>query len=498
MPSIKRVDLFGQQGSKRMVKSESIIPENIYFDSFTKREVINVLFKYKVMIVMVFISVTVVVLLGLNSLPPTYISKAKVLISTELQGKPSYMSDISAYMESNLTDTSSRKLETEMQMMVSRSLVEEVIRSQSLEFSDLYHKPIAHFSRLIGGALKPVSTILKDLTASMESYWNGFKTQLGLAVAEKKEKRKVSPEIKAFNKNVEAFTDSISISPTMSGRSETKSNILEVEFKAADPEVAQAALGQLLDDYKIMRSNIDKKVGSKVLEVIDSDLKTTFMEMGRIQTDLRRVMSASGYSTFHLDNGSDSRWARVNKQQMQNGSLGVLKTELAKMEVKLARLQPIYTDKSPSVSELKQSMSMIRKAIAKGAKAFAAKEMGGRALEREYKIVSDRYVQLKKKYDQITLFLKLNESQDETRTIVQLPTRPDSSEWRKTLIVSVFGSVLGLLLGLVMAGFKEYTDHRLTSQAGVRSHLGLDLLTTVPFIDVHNDLKGRMGNSNET
>jgi Mrp family chromosome partitioning ATPase len=78
------------------------------------------------------------------------------------------------------------------------------------------------------------------------------------------------------------------------------------------------------------------------------------------------------------------------------------------------------------------------------------------------------------------MFRLANATQPPSHVVVEPPLVPDSSDWKKRVAIGVLGAVLGLLLGLALAGLAELGDPTFTNKALVRRCLGLDVLTVIP------------------
>jgi capsular polysaccharide biosynthesis protein len=57
---------------------------------------------------------------------------------------------------------------------------------------------------------------------------------------------------------------------------------------------------------------------------------------------------------------------------------------------------------------------------------------------------------------------------------------PDKPILKTKIRIGVLGPLAGLLLGLMLAGFSEYFDHRLQSAEDVKRYLGCPTLGIVP------------------
>jgi capsular polysaccharide biosynthesis protein len=71
----------------------------------------------------------------------------------------------------------------------------------------------------------------------------------------------------------------------------------------------------------------------------------------------------------------------------------------------------------------------------------------------------------------------------DNRVVVEPPTAPRSSEWKQRLVVGLVASLGGLLLGVFLAGLREFFDQRLADAAMVTAYLDLPVLGVLPQLD---------------
>jgi len=164
-------------------------------------------------------------------------------------------------------------------------------------------------------------------------------------------------------------------------------------------------------------------------------------------------------------------------------TIWILRTRLVQSELKLAELRQIFTEDNENIRLAEATVAALKQRIESELKATATNEKVIAGMDLEIKAAEQKYVDLRRKLEQIALFLKLSPAQTYNRQIAEPPLAPKSSEWKKSLLVALLGSVAGLMLGLGVAGYREYSDHRLNSGEAVEAHLGLRSLAVVPQFD---------------
>jgi len=414
----------------------------------TVRDLLLLLFKHNLLVLTAFATVSAVMFSGLASIPPTYVSKAKILFKTEQQGTPNFLSGISAYREAQLIDPSSRKIETEMQILTSRGLAERVVAKLGLGYEQIYHPPLAHIIRRVNG------------------WWKVMMSWFGLA----KESQVTQAEL------AEAFVGSIKLVPLKSKQAETNSNLIAVELRATDPQRAEQALSVLLEEYFPYGMAVDQRAGEQAIAVVREHLAAAEKDLRKSQQALQQFVARKAEGgTLQQDTASmaDSGERSVTSEA------GLLRARLTQLELDLAEAQEQYTDTSAPVAALKAAISRVRKRLSDTVAKGAEEDSTLMSLKRNFSIAEEKFMDLNRKNNQIELFLKMTPTQSSQRELVEAPTLPEQSEWKQKALVGVVGAVGGLLLGLALAGLREMGDHTLQSMEDVRIRLGLPTLAAV-------------------
>lgn len=448
--------------------------------SLTKRDLLTIVFKHKFIIVSLWIGVSALVAAALLSLPPTYVAEAKLLIKIEQQGRPSFFSGIAAYSETLDTEPSTRKLETEMEVILSRPLAEQVVQELKLQPDDMYRPPYVHL-------LEPLARIIR---------W--VKTNLfGLP----------PPPSNAFNETVESLTKSLSVAPAKSKSGETTPNLIVIKFKASTAAVAHEALGHLLLRYQHFSNELDQRNGERAYQIIEQRSAEAASQIAKAQGKLKSFVARSlqtpaiahgeavlpvnrvdpeGQSGGDSDRGlapianADRPAVTVPRSASTTSSL---RSRLTQLELDLVEQQQLYTNKVQSLSSLKAMIAEVRGKLAAQVTRDAETSDNLTTLQRELRMAEDHYLDLNRKLTQIGLFLEMNPDRVSSRFLVEPPLRPESSEWKKSVLIAVASSIAGLLLGLGVASFLEYSDHRLRDPRDIERFTGLPMLMTIDWMD---------------
>jgi uncharacterized protein involved in exopolysaccharide biosynthesis len=429
---------------------------------FTPRDFLRIVFKHWRSIATTTLLVCAVLGAGLLYLPPTYVAQAKLLVQTERQANPSFFGGIAAYREPRDSDPVIRRLETEMEMLSTRSLSEGVVRSLGLRYEDVFHPAYV-------GVLNSVA----DLYDHVQKEWLG-----GAA----KDRYGYGATVAAFNR---CFT----VAPAKSKSAETTSNIIVVTLRATDPHTAKDALQRLLDGYVDFAVGMNQSSGVEAYKVVQHDLERARLDMENAEGRLRVFFA----NLPALERPADPTVRKVGYTRagaapelppLPDDEAGVraMRTHLVQDELRLAEARRGYQENSDTVRNLVLGIGDLRARIQKATLESAAYRTEQMRLEREMRIAEDSYSELNKKLAQIALYLAANPRQSDVRAIVEPPLAPSSSEWRKSLVIWLLGSLGGLVLGLGLAGMRAYGDHTLQGPEDVRRHLGLPLLASVPAL----------------
>lgn len=430
----------------------------------TPRDLLRLLVKHSGVIVLALIAVTLAAV-GLYLLQrPVYTSVARVWVKTE-QGSPSFLSGVTAYREPLYPDPVNRRIETEMELMVTRTSAASVVQRLKVQADQL---PVA-----------PLGTVISLLVPP-------------------------KPGPAASNLLVENFLKSVAIEPLRSKTADTTSNILEVKFDSVDPALAPKALSMLLDNYLAVAATQNRRLGEEAARLLTTEAQQSRDELLALDAQIvglaarNAPRAAAAEPAPEPGNGKRSRASRgeggkesrSNRRSRENTfagapvgneqALAALKTQTVEMQSELDALRELYTDDAENVRALRRRLEAMQRRLAEGLTASVQAVSNLATLERQRALAQERYTEVQKKLDQINLYLRLNPSDAESRVIVDAPSRPLESEGKRKALIVLAGPVLGLLLGLLLAGLREVFDQRLQSSREVQARLGLPVLGALP------------------
>jgi uncharacterized protein involved in exopolysaccharide biosynthesis/Mrp family chromosome partitioning ATPase len=445
--------------------------------SLTLRDAVSLLFKHKRMILGCLLAVACLVGALLHALPPSYVSEARVLVKTDQESGPVFYSGISAYREGRDNDPPNRKLETEVELLTVLPLSAQVVRAMGLRYDQVHHAPVTTL-------VEP----LADAWEWIEVRWLG---------REAKERRSLDDTVREFNK-------SISAKVLKSKGADTTSNLLEVSLVAPDPQIAEQSLHLLLQSYVRYLSDINQRTGDNAMRIVTASVLDAETKVEEAQGRLNRFLAEKGIvllrpgaaprapaaaadddAAMRTAAAGGSAGARASAaSEVAFGDDGVvlaLKSRLTQAQLQLLEARLNFTEENSRVRDLRSQVAQLKQRVQAETRRSATNETGLMSLNRELRIAEEGYLEVKKRMTQIGLFLQLNPTQTEGRTIVDPARRPSESDWKAKTAFWLIACAAGLFLGLAGAGLLELADHRLQNATDVLRHLGLETLAMVNF-----------------
>jgi len=407
--------------------------------------------------------VTVLALLLVKLQQPVYTSAARVWVQTEQQGTPSFLSGIAAYRESQYAESVTRKIETEMELMLTRSSADAVVARLGLTAEQFARSPLARLGDeargLFGMTAKPADA-------------------------------KLTPSVG------ELFLETVAVQPLRSKTAETASNVLELKIESTDPALAPRALQALLDNYLRVGAQQTQKLGEATSRLLETRLTEARTELQRIDellvTLALRESARPGAAAVPgraataeaqrapLDGGLRLDLALDGSRAGNAQAVTQLKSQTLELQARLDELRQVYTDEAENVRNLRRRIDASQARLSSSVRAGVRAEAEFTRLERTRVLAQDRFVELQKKLDQIELYLQLNATAVDSRVVVDPPSVAKRVPGKSKALLAGLGPMLGLLLGLLLAGVRELFDGRLHNPADAERALGVPVLLALP------------------
>lgn len=413
-------------------------------------DIARLLFKHKGTISLIFIIVTLIVGLSLFSLPPVYNASGKILVKTEQQGKPTFFSGVTSYTEEKQSDPVNRKMETEMQLVTTRTIAEQAVSELDIKYDQVFHKPLDHLLEPIGNAIDYILAIFKIYP---------------------------DPENKGFNDTTEAFVKSIDVQPVRSKSAETSSNIMQLEIKTHDQDLAKNGLQKIMELYAQYDVTLSEQAGIRAKRIIVQRMQQASADMQAVQKEIETFLSANSGAEELRDNRRKQSILFSSPNDV--ASIVTLRQKIIDKELELDEVRQNYSSGNTRTKILQRTIRKLEQRINNEMQQFAVNDSKLSNLERRLAIAEEVFKELTKKISQIDLYLDMNELQKENRIIIESPIRPRESGWKKRVFLGVLGSIMGFILGIGLAGLREYLDTRLETEKTLRRN-GLNTIGVIP------------------
>ena len=283
----------------------------------------------------------------------------------------------------------------------------------------------------------------------------------------------------------------VKVAPLRSGSADTTSNVLEVSFECADASLAPRALQALIDNYLRLAAQQNRDLGQSTARLIERQLGQARDELRVAEDDilalsLRQAQRADPVgSAPPIGRSALTGGMRLDLDLDVGGSthaqaMSLLKTQSLELQAQLDQARQLYTEEAENVKTLRERLAAVQSRLRQGVGQGARVDVEMARLERQRGLAQERFVELRKRLDQIELYLQLSPNETNSRSLIDRPTVPvaDGSGQRNGLIL--LGPIIGFLLGLLLAGVREFLDSRLRGAAEVRRTLGLPLLGALP------------------
>jgi uncharacterized protein involved in exopolysaccharide biosynthesis len=422
---------------------------------FTGRDLWRQWFKYWGTILGSTATVGAITLYGVAVQPPQYQASAKVWVKTEQQGSPSFLSGVSAYREGQAIDPVNRKIETEMQLLLARPNVEAVVRKLGMTRRDLP-----------GNAL---AAVLDDKPAA-------------------------SPEAEV-QATIDQFLKTVKVEAARSKTAETASNLLEIGLTTTRAELAPLALHALVAQYQQYGTVQTRQQGQASQALVRDKMMAAQADLDQLDQRILKLMVAHGKRTdvpvqgtppvpveLAAEPGEGLRMDTMLGSARAGGTsaVGLLKQQTVTLQSRVEELRQQFTDEAEPVRNARRQLAQAEARLSRSVQAGAELEAQMRQLERARAMAQDRYTELRRKLDQIELYLASSPDESTSRVLTERAQVPDKPERKKLVVLAALGPLLGLALGLLLAGLREYFDHRLQSAEDVERYLGLEALAIIP------------------
>jgi uncharacterized protein involved in exopolysaccharide biosynthesis len=385
----------------------------------SKREILVFLFRRKWSLITVMLSVVTLVTLFVYVLPTSYTAVAKVLL------EPTKSPTLGT--ESRYGSDAGEVLYTEIEIVLSRTVMETVVDKLKLHERGGAPGPVARFIAGVKAALVEVG--LLDPPEPRESW-------------------------------IRDLLRDVKVKPVLD------THVFTISYSDQNPVQAAEVANAITDEYMNNHTRIYSYEGAV-------DFYRSSAEQARKEADRLRQAQSAGGGGAPLPSRRD---AAVLEATQLEGRLGLLRLEHQDV---LAR----YTPDHPKVAAILRKVDLVTRQLAAARLQVSRMEIDkdrGDTLQPLIEGQLEAYRSYRKQYDQALLTSAAARRLINAHVLdrAAVPTRP-----RFPRLVYVLASVLGgLLLGLAVALIRQYYDHRIDTPDAAERILGAPVIGSVPKV----------------
>jgi len=498
-------------------------------EEISLQEYIQIIRKRKWLIFWVFISAILIVTLGNYIMSPVYKASTTVLLS-ESSSKPNIFDN----SEMELLFGSSDNIETQVEIIKSRSIAEETIKTLP---ENIFEKAREEEFQKRKDELRWLINILDFLRIKVF-----VADLLGIESSSNPEPEEQLTE----QEKIKKVMNTISVSLVKNTR------IIEINSENIHPELAADIANKTAEVYVEQSKSINRTQSTEAKNFIEEQLLAQEKELKSIEEE--KLAFKQKEDIFYLDeetklnieqlaNFQDARLEQIKNQLEEQSETVIssqtitanpvvqqLQNKLTDLQIELPSVKERYSANSPQVTEIEIQIKQIESEISQKVSEIISSKVStmnpiyqdllSERVSLETNIISseaklsstnevikqyeERLDKLPEKEIQLArleravrvaenIYLILLESYQEARIseamelgdirIVDaalIPSNPIKP--RKRLNLAIAG-VLGLMLGIMLVFFMEFLDHSFKSREDVEQYLDLPVLGTIPYVD---------------
>ncbi|MBN2323613.1 MAG: hypothetical protein JXQ30_07760 [Spirochaetes bacterium] len=407
------------------------------------RDILNVVFKYKWMIISVFVLVAVIAFLIALSKPDMYISNAKIMVSAGQAGPLEMVTGMSGPSEIN----------SELELLRSRGLAEAIV--DKIGPDKVLYTPEDD---------KSPAVVLANMIEKI-----GIK---------KGPEQSVDP-IKMREKAIEQLTDTLSLNAV------PRSTIIDISYQARTPEVAQEILQNTVETY--MDKHIEIHTAAISLGFLSDETERIKAELTEGEEELRRfqdsvdIVSLPEQITFLLERIEGLQTAIEGTEADIYASQAAIEAMRPNID-----LRDLLQQEEIRLESLQARLEILNEQIKKPNKDLAdlrANERKYIFLQRRVETLDENYRRYLASLEQARIARTLESQEISNVSVMQKPTfiiEPISEGRKKILALGLF---LGIIGGIGLAFILEYLNHKVRSVEDVEKRLALHNIAAIPPVN---------------
>ena len=407
------------------------------------RDILYVLFKHKWKIIIIFVIAMIITSLILLSQPDMFESNAKILVGGRQASPVELVTGISGPSEIN----------AEIELLRSRGFAEAVVDEMGPE---------------------TVLYIPEDYVSPIDMLFNLLK-KIGLF----KMMGKSDDPVKIREYAIEDFMETLYI------RVVPRSNIININYMARTPELAQEILTKTIEIYKdkhieMHTAAVSMKFLADETEKLKAGLKKSEEELRQFRNQID-VISLPAQQTFLLASIGEIQSAIQETEANISGTEAAIEEIKAKIEMRdMLQVQKInLVSLNARLNVLKGQHEKARNEL----KLLNKNEQKYIYLQRQVEMLEENYRRFLSSLEQARIAQTLESQKISNISVMQAPTyllKPISQERRKTFALGLF---LGIAGSIGLAFFLEYINHKMKSVDDIEKRLLIHDIIALPPVD---------------
>ena len=471
------------------------------------RDILIILFKHKSKILLTFLATVISVTTGSFLWPPTYEAKSTLLVKfgrefiyrPEVGEKPSDS-------RSSIAINQEEIINSEIQIMTSRDLVEKVITTLEMEniYPDILKSPprgitaleasVREFEKKLNveGIKKSnvieVSFQHKDpqMAAKAVNTLIGFFREKHLQVMSdpkssflEQQLSSYEQKLKSSENEMEAFRQKNKVYSLDEQRTLLLKQRMELDTAYKDSENRISELREKAGTLRRQMQNISKNeqhyTETDRYKVIDEIKAKLFNLQLQEQQLLNRYREDS---TLVVNIRKEIKLAQDFLAQHEAEIKGKVKTGnlvYQELEKEASKAEADLNSQVARNAALKRQLSAVDVEI----KDLDLRDKELQNLKRDHVTNEKNYQSYQNRHEEARISDELNQQKMTNINVIQAATAPEKPIKPKKLLNIVLGAILGILSGLCLAFFSEYSSQGFTTPEQAQERLGLPVLVTI-------------------
>ena len=323
--------------------------------------------------------------------------------------------------------------------------------------------------------------VMKTAAETIRTYLVGEKAAIKMGLI----KKDTPPEEK--EKNVRSILGSITTEVL------PNTDLIVISAVSTNSEKAKKMVEAIAEAYIEFTYQEEAKYTKQMRDFIEKELEIYEEKLSESRKSLKKFEEKYGmpYSTYTSTSTASpmdfkTPTSAFYSSQIPEPSLASLQSQLVKKKVQLISLLSRYTEDHPKVKKLQKEIEKIEEEMRESFKKFSSKEEKFSKLLLNVRINEELYTLFTKKLAEAKI---LESSITKSVEIVTPPTLPTKPLTTNKVVNTIAGSVIGLMLGILIAFIQENFDTSLGTIEEVEEFMNIPVLGVIPYIELEKRRK---------